>query len=144
LKTTSTEDKQYYYEALGGAIDPKLIKRTIPIALNDELSTSRAAQLLPFAARQGERPDLVWEFARVHMKELLAKQDALGINSFAAALFRFSSDGRDAEALKSYAKANLLPSATLAVEKTVDEIGFRAEFKQRLLPQLHSWTEKPQ
>ena len=25
LKTTSTEEKQYYYEALGNAIDPQLI-----------------------------------------------------------------------------------------------------------------------
>src|SRR5678815_158598 len=73
LKTTSTEEKQYYYEALGNAIDPKLIARTIALALTDELPTSRAALLLPFVARQGEHPELVWEFAQENMKALLAK-----------------------------------------------------------------------
>ncbi len=142
LKTTSTEEKQYYYEALGNAIDPRLVTRTIALALTDELPTSRAAFLLPFAARQGEHPELVWEFAREHMKALLAKQDALGINGFAAGLFTFFSAPKDAETLERYAKANLPAAAGRAVAKAVDEIGFRAELKQRLVPQLEAWMEQ--
>ena len=142
LKTTSTEEKQFYYEALGNAIDPKLIRRTIALALTDELPTSQAAFLLPFAARQGEHPELVWEFALEHMKALLAKQDALGINGFAAGLFTFLSSPKDAQTLESYAKANLPTAAGKAVAKAIDEIGFRAELKQRLLPQLDAWTEQ--
>jgi len=141
LKTTSTEEKQYYYEALGNAIDPKLITRTIALALTDELPTSRAAALLPFAARQGEHPELVWAYAQEHMKALLAKQDALGVNGFAAGLFTFFSNPKDAEALERYAKANLPPSASRSVAKAIDEIGFRAEFKQRLVPELKAWIE---
>src|SRR5205809_5412855 len=38
LKTTSTEEKQNYYDALAGAIDSTLVKKTLPIALTDELS----------------------------------------------------------------------------------------------------------
>ena len=143
LKTTSTEEKQFYYEALGNAIDPKLIRRMIALALTDELPTSRAAFLLPFAARQGEHPELVWEFALEHMKALLAKQDALGINGFAAGLFTLRSTPKDAETLERYAKANLPAAAGKAVAKAIDEIGFRAEFKQRLLPQLNGWMEQP-
>ena len=75
------------------------------------------------------------------MKALLAKQDALGINSYAAGLFNFFADAKDAETLETYAKSSLPPSATKAVAKTVDEIGFRAEFKQRFVPQLKSWIE---
>ena len=142
LKTTSTEEKQIYYEALGSAIDPKLAQRTLAIALTDELPTSRASAVLPFSARQGEHPELVWEFAKAHMKALLAKQDALGINSYAAGLFNFFSDAKDAETLETYAKSSLPPSATKAVAKTVDEIGFRAEFKQRFVPQFKSWIEQ--
>ena len=142
LKTTSTEEKQYYYEALGNAIDPKLIARTIALALTDELPTSRAALLLPFVARQGEHPELVWEFAQENMKALLAKQDALGVNGFAAGLFPFFSALKDAETLERYAKTNLPAEARKAVAKAIDEIGFRAEFKQRLVPQLNAWMEQ--
>jgi len=142
LKTTSTEEKQYYYEALGNAIDPKLIGRTIALALTEELPTSRAALLLPFVARQGEHPELVWEFAQENMKTLLAKQDALGVNGFAAGLFPFFSALKDAEMLERYAKTNLPEQARKAVAKAIDEIGFRAEFKQRLVPQLNAWIEQ--
>ncbi|HSU86623.1 MAG TPA: M1 family metallopeptidase, partial [Chthoniobacterales bacterium] len=76
LKTASTEEKQYLYEALASAIEPQLITRTIALALTDELPTSRASMLLPFAARHGEHPELVWQYAQQHMKALLAKQDA--------------------------------------------------------------------
>jgi aminopeptidase N len=141
LKTTSTEEKQNYYEALGSAIDRHLAARTLAIALTDELPTSRAAYLLPFVARYGEHPDMVWDYAREHMKELLAKQDALSANTFAPGLFTFFSEPKDAEMLEKYARTNLPESAGKSVAKAVDEIGFRAELKTRLLPQLTSWTE---
>ena len=142
LKTTSTEEKQNYYEALANVIDPALVRRTIPLALTDELPTSRAVYLLPFVARQGEHPDLVWEFAREHMKELLVKQDALGSDAYAPGLFTFFSDLQEARTLEKYAQSDLPPSAAKAVAKAVEQIGFRAEFKQRLRPQLKSWIEK--
>jgi len=141
LKTTSTEEKQNYYEALASAIDPRLASRTMPIALTDELPTSRAGYLLPFLARYGEHPDVVWEYAREHMKALLAKQDALSLNSFAPGLFAFFSDPKDAEMLEKYARTNLPPAAGKAVAKTADEIRFRADFKGRLLPPLENWME---
>src|SRR5436189_6351509 len=42
LKTTTIEEKENYYDALADAMDPKLLKKTLLIALTDELSTSRA------------------------------------------------------------------------------------------------------
>ncbi|MGH7938723.1 MAG: hypothetical protein ACRD5Z_18985, partial [Bryobacteraceae bacterium] len=96
----------------------------------------------PYAARYGEQPDIVWAFAKTHMKALLAKQDALGINSFAAGLFNFYSDAKDAERLQIYAKSSLPKSADKAVAKAVDEIGFRAELKHRIVPQLKQWLQK--
>ena len=141
-KTVSVEEKLYVYEALAGATDPSLVPRALALTLSDELPTSRATFILPYAARYGEHPDLVWEFAREHMKALLAKQDALGIDSFAPGLFTFYADPKKAEVLEKYAKDNLPPSASKAVAKAVDEIGFRAEFKDRLIPQLKSWMER--
>jgi aminopeptidase N len=54
LKTASTEDKQYYYDALAFATDPKLIQKSLAITLTDELPTSRATFMVPKVAR--ERP----------------------------------------------------------------------------------------
>ena len=51
VKTTSIEEKQNYYNALTKAVDPRLIKKTLPIALTDELPTSRAVFFVAHASR---------------------------------------------------------------------------------------------
>jgi aminopeptidase N len=142
LKTTSIEEKQNYYDALAGAIDPKLANKTLPIALTDELPTSRALFLVSKVARQSEHPDIAWAFAAANMKALLAKADALAANSYAPSLFTFFSESARANELKAYAKANLPASSAREVVKAVDEVEFRSEFKQRLMPQLIAWIDK--
>ena len=136
LKTTSIEDQQNYYEALACATDPKLVKKTLAIALTDELPTSRAIFLVSRVARDSGHPDIAWEFAKGNMKALLAKVDAAGANRYAPSLFTFFSDGSRADELKDYAKKNLPPASAPEVAKVVDEIQFRAEFRDRLVSQL--------
>ena len=139
LKTTSIEEKQNYYDALGRAIDPKLAARTLEISLGDELPTSRAIFLVASVARQSEHPELAWQFAKAHMKQLLAKADALGANSFAPGLFTFFSDAARISELERYAKSDLPQTAAKEVAKAIDEISFRAELKPRTANQIASW-----
>ena len=146
LRTTSTEEKQNYYNALAEASDPKLIKKTLPIALTDELPTSRAIFLVARVARDSGHPEIAWEFAAANMKALLAKTDSAGTNRYAPSLFTFFTDDSRVVELKTYAKINLPPASAPEVAKAVDEIQFRAEFKKRLLSQfrdfIHSGASK--
>ena len=139
LKTTSIEEKQNYYDALAGAMDPKLAKKTLLIALTDELSTSRAVYLVSRVARESGHPDIAWDFARANMKALLAKIDALGANMYPPSLFTFFSDDSRSQELRAYAKNNLPVASGPQVAKAADEIQFRAEFKKRLARQLDEW-----
>ena len=141
LKTTSVEEKQNYYDALAGAIDSKLVKKTLPIALTDELPTSRAVFLVLRVARESGHPDIAWDFARANMKALLAKTDALGANTYAPGLFTFFSDGSRTQELRTYAKSNLPAASAREVAKALDEIQFRSEFKNRLASQLDPWID---
>jgi aminopeptidase N len=141
LKTTSIEEKQNYYNALARVIDPKLIKKTLPIALTDELPTSRAIFLVSRVARQSDHPDMAWDFAKANMKTLLAKTDALGANRYAPGLFTFFAENARANELRAYAKANLPETSAPEVAKAVDEIQFRSEIKKRLAPQLNARIE---
>jgi aminopeptidase N len=136
LKTTSTEDKQNYYNALACAADPKLMKKTLAIALTDELPTSRAIFLVSRVARDSGHPDIAWEFAKANMKALLAKVDAAGANRYGPSLFTFFSDDSRADELRNYATKNLPQATAPEVAKIVDEIQFRAEFRDRLVSQL--------
>jgi aminopeptidase N len=139
LKTTSIEEKQNYYDAMAGAMDPKLVKKTLLIALTDELPTSRAVFLVSRVARESGHPDIAWDFARANMKALLAKTDALGANTYAPSLFIFFPDDSRAEELGTYAKNSLPAASAPGVAKAVDEIHFRSEFKKRLARQLTAW-----
>jgi aminopeptidase N len=141
LKTSSIEEKQNYYNALTEAIDPQLIKKTLPIALTDELPTSRAIFLVARVARDSGHPEIAWEFAAANMKALLAKTDAAGTNRYAPSLFTFFTDESRAVELKTYAEANLRAASAPDVAKAVDEIQFRAEFKKRLATQLNAWID---
>jgi aminopeptidase N len=142
LTTTSIEEKQNYYNALAAATDPTLVKKTLPIALTDELPTSRAVFLVSRVARDSGHADIAWEFARMNMKALLAKNDALGANRYGPSLFTFFSDESRAEELTTYAKTNLPAASAPEVAKAVDEIQFRSEFKRRLVVQLNAWIGK--
>jgi len=142
LKTTSIEEKQNYYDALADAIDLGLAKKTLPIALTDELPTSRAIFLVAAVARDSGHADIAWDFAKANMKALLAKTDALGANRYVPSLFTFFSEDTRADELKAYAKSNLPPASAPEVAKSVDEIHFRSELKKRLLPQLNGWLHK--
>ena len=141
LKTTSIEEKQNYYDALAFTADPKLAERTLQIALTDELPSSRAAYLVPKVARDGGHPDMVWRFAKANMKQLLSKTDALGALSYAPSLFTFFSDPARIDELKAYAKESLGPESAKEVEKAIDEVSFRAEFKQRLASDIANWAK---
>jgi aminopeptidase N len=141
LKTTSVEEKQNYYDALAGAIDSKLVKKSLPIALTDELPTSRAVFLVLRVARESGHPDVAWDFARANMKALLAKTDALGANTYAPSLFTFFSDGSRTQELRTYAKNNLSAASAPGVAKALDEIRFRSEFKKCLASQLDAWID---
>ncbi len=141
LVTTSSEEKQNYYDALASAHDSKLAVKTLQISLTDELPTSRALFLVGKVARSGEHPDLAWEFAKANIKALLAKTDALAANSYAPSLFTFFSELSRAAELQAYAKTNLPATSSKEVAKAMDEVEFRAEFKDRLASQLIAWFD---
>jgi aminopeptidase N len=133
LKTASTEDKQYYYDALAFAIDPTLIQKSLSITLRDELPTSRAVFMVPKVARESDRPDLAWEFAKKNLKPLVAKVDALTANSYLPSLFTFFFDPARIKELKAFARKNLSEASRKPVEIASDEILFRADFRKRLI-----------
>src|SRR6266511_2030289 len=141
LKTMSIEEKQNYYDALAGAMDPKLVKKTLPIALTDELPTSRAVFLVSRVARESGHPDIAWDFARANMKALLAKTDALGANTYPPGLFTFFSDDSRAEELRTYAENSLPAASAPEVAKALNEVQYRAEFKKRITSQLSAWID---
>ena len=79
------------------------------------MPASRAVHLVTRVARDSGHPELAWQFAKAHMKQLLGKADALTVNSYAPSLFGFFSDQARVDELAAYAKSDLPPEAKRAV-----------------------------
>ena len=88
-------------------------------------------------ARESDRPDLAMDFTRKNFKALVAKVDAVNANSYLPSLFTFFCDPARIEELKAFAQKNLSEPSRKPVEIASDEILFRADFRKRLIEQIH-------
>jgi aminopeptidase N len=140
LKTKSIEEKGNFYRAMAMALDAELAKKTLALSLGDELPASRATRLVRDVSISAEQPELAWEFAQEHQKELDAKLDALGRIRFASGVMRGFSDESRAAELETYAQKNSPAGIGSDVRKTAEEIRFRADLKRRLIPEIKQWV----
>ncbi len=138
-KTDSVEQKRSLYGALAAAHDPGLIQKTLAISLADELPPQHAARLVHRIAGGSEQPELAWEFAQKHIKELIAKLSSFRANDYVADIFENFVDSARAEELETWSKTNLPPDAAPSTAKAADAIRFKAGLKERLLAEIDAW-----
>jgi aminopeptidase N len=139
-KADSFELKRTLYSAMAATRDPELAKKTLALALTDELVPTEAARLVQRVARADEHPQLAWAFAKEHLDALHAKLSSLNINEYIPDLFQVFHDAGRAEELEKFARAKLPRETATNVAEAVDEIRFKAELKARILPEIAKWT----
>jgi aminopeptidase N len=139
-QASDTEQRQLYYSAMSFAQDPALAKQTLALSLTDETVPQEATGLVPQVADSSEQPELAWEFAQQHMKELLAKVDAFERNDFVPGIFHTFSDVSRADELETYVKKNISEEALNKAAETADNIRLRAAIKARELPVVDRWV----
>jgi aminopeptidase N len=140
LKTQSTEEKRLFYGAMTNALDPTLAKQTLEIVLKNELEPGLASGLVLQVASNGEQSALAWDFAKTHVKELLAMQAFFQRNRYISRLAGSFSEQSRADELEAFAKANLPADAMSEVKKSAAKIRYRADFKKRELPIIDTYV----
>ena len=141
LKAQSIEERQLYYHAMAGSLDPELAILTLSISLTDETVPQETVNLVPQVATAGEQPELAWDFARRHMKELLAELEAFRVNGYVPAIMGSFSDEAHADELESYVKQNIGEGALPKAKEAAEGIHFNASFKEHELPGIDKWVE---
>jgi aminopeptidase N len=140
LKTQSLEEKGNFYHAMAAGLNPELAKRTLPLSLTDKLPASRAIFLVVWVARDGEQPEIAWKFAQANREKLDAKLGAMAAVRFVPYLMRGFSEAQRADDLETYAQKYM--PAKSEVEKAAEEIRFNADFKARIVPEIHKWLSE--
>ncbi len=133
------EEKERFYRALSGALDPALAQQTLALALTDEIDPNQTPLLIGGVAYNGELPDLAWQFVRQHQAAALAKQAAYARAGFVPNLFGAFTDAARADELEAFARAHPADAAPTDTARVAARIRFLARLKQRALPSLDRW-----
>jgi aminopeptidase N len=140
-ETQSVEEKRMYLRGLGAALDPETTPETLNYLLSNTLKPGDLSRTLEIFSTEGEHADIAWSFAVAHLKEM---QDRFGLlpkgwllSSIAAGF----TDNRRADEVLALAQANLPPAALRMVEKSIQEIRFRAKLKAKTLPAIDDWIK---
>lgn len=141
LGAERVEDRGMLYSSLARALDPALARRTLAIALTDEVEPTLAVRTVIHVGA-AENRDQATEFTREHLETLQAKCDTLLRTRFVATLYEaFSDDARAAE-LEAIARTSLPEAALPEVQKAADLIRFHAELKESILPDAQRWISR--
>jgi aminopeptidase N len=139
-KESSTEQKQFLYNALAASLNPKFAEKTLALSITDELIPRAATSLV---LRVGDRhPKLAWEFAKPNLDTLFAKLSSIKANDYVPNIFRNFTDASRADELEAFAKSSLPPDAGPMVARSAEEIRQNAELKGRIVPEIDTWCRE--
>lgn len=138
---SGTEAKLRFYNALGGANDPALIDETVKIALTNELPNGRVNRYIAAAAANSDDPDRVWKLFVDQRKSVEERLTGQQRDRLMPLIANASSNPSIAEALKTLPETLSSAGAHHEADKAMENISFKSELKQRLLPSLAQWLK---
>jgi aminopeptidase N len=134
-KAETAEEKRMYLRALAQTIDPALTKKAIEFFMSDAVSPGDGFRAFEHAA-EGEHPELIWQFATSHLKEIAARFGFLGHNRFFPAIGKWLIDDASADEVIEFGKAKLPAAAMAGCEDAANLVRFHSRLRARILPDL--------
>ncbi|HUA55904.1 MAG TPA: M1 family metallopeptidase [Candidatus Sulfotelmatobacter sp.] len=139
-ETTDQSEKQQYYRALGGVLDPTLAARALALSLTDELPGALASFQVVRVAWAGDHAQQAWDFARAHLDALAAGLDPLRRYRFVPELMGAFADAAHAAELRRFAAARMPADARSEAERVAEDIAFKAEQRGWLIAEVDRWV----
>jgi aminopeptidase N len=137
-KAETAEEKRMYLRALAQAIDPALAQKAFEFFMSDAVSPGDGFRAFEHAA-EGEHPELVWQFAKSHLKEIEARFGFFGRNLFFPAVTKWLTDEASAGEVFEFTKAKLPATAMTGSENAANLIRYHSGLRARILPELDQW-----
>jgi aminopeptidase N len=135
-----TEERQLYYRTMACSLDPELANEALAISLTDEIVPQDATRIVPDVAGFGQ-PEIAWDFARAHLKQLMDKLEEFRRNQYVPSIMGSFSDAARADEMLAYVKQNVSEDALPKARETAEAIRLKAALKQRELPLIDKWVE---
>ncbi|MYM66896.1 M1 family peptidase [Pseudoduganella sp. FT55W] len=129
--------KDELYSFLGSARDKALAQRALDLALTDEPGATLGASIISAVAAR--HPDLAFDFAIAHIKEVESKVEPGSHSRYFPRLGSHSADPAMVGKLQAYAKQHLAPEAAGDTKTAIASVEYRIKVRSLRLPQIDAW-----
>jgi aminopeptidase N len=129
--------KNRFYDLLASANNEALAKRALELALTDEPGATNSPAMIKRVA--AAHPDLAFDFAMAHLKQVNEKIDSSAYSRFYPRLAEGSVDPAMIGKLKAYAGANLAESSRRDADTVEAGIAYRIKIRNQRLPAIDTW-----
>ena len=138
-RAASPTERYRYLYALGAFEDPALIDRGLNFALTPELRSQDTPTFLgSFLANPVARPR-AWAFIKQHWNELAPKTTIAGGDTRLAESLGAFCDTRSRDDIRDFFKTHQLPTASRALDQTIERINNCVAMKDRESANVASW-----
>ncbi len=128
------------YHMLAISKDKALAQKALDLALTDEPGVTNSAGMIGSVA--GSFPDMAFDFAIAHMKEVNDRVDATSRSRFFPRLGTGSLEPEMIDKLNSYAEKYLDVGSRREVETAIVAIKYRMKIRQERVPAITAWLDK--
>ena len=135
----STEEKLTYFNAMGMAQDPALIRANVAFSTSGAIPNGRIVRFLYRMAENSDHPEVVWNAIVSAKSTIVPKLSPGNLTMLLPAAASGSSDPTIADALLAEPESKQSIGARLEAGKIADAIRASAELKQRAQPALETW-----
>ena len=129
--------RESLYSLLGRATDPGLARRTLDLALSDEIPADTGPAMVLTVAEQ--HPGLAWRFAVAHRTALMAQLDSVGMYDFLPEIAGDSFELSRADEVLSDAAANYPPEDREPAQKAAATVRLNARVRASRLVTFDRW-----
>ncbi|WP_395645448.1 M1 family metallopeptidase [Terricaulis sp.] len=132
-------EKRRLYLLLARAHDPALARRTLDLAMTDEVPRQIRTQVIAVVA--GEHPRLGWDYLRQHRAQIEPLLDPLQRLEFPTDIAATNSDPAVADELEAYAR-DFPEGARPSVQAATSTIRLRAQTIAQRMPEVEAWIAR--
>ena len=132
--------KDQYFRLLASAEDPALAQRALDLALTAEPGSTNSSAMI--ATVSVLHPDLAFDFAMAHMKEVDDRVDASSRTRYYASLADGSADRAMIAKVEAYAKKYLAEGSRREAETAITAIDSRIRIINDRLPAIDTWLAR--
>jgi len=140
-KGATPEEYYLYFGALSEFSDPKLLERTLEMAVSPSVRSQDSLGLISSVMENPAGAALSWDFVRAHWDDIEKVGGGFTSGEVVAATSSFC-DSHLRDEVQDFFAAHKVPSAERTLKQSIERMNYCVDLKAQQAPQLSAWLEQ--